>query len=88
MPGAGLEKANVYRATTEELPQRGYDPDKAKWHLKQAKMENLSVEFHAADTAFAGAVDAGQLMRESAKPAGINIDIKREPNDGYWADVW
>ena len=80
--------ANVYRATTEELPQREYDPDKAKWHLKQAKMENLSVTFHAADTAFAGAVDAGQLMRESAKPAGINIDIKREPNDGYWADVW
>jgi len=33
-------------------------------------------------------VDAGQLMRESAKPAGINIDIKREANDGYWADVW
>jgi len=80
--------ANVYRATSEELPQREYDPDKAKWHLKQAKMENLSVEFHAADTAFAGAVDAGALMRESAKPAGINIDIKREPNDGYWSDVW
>jgi len=80
--------ANVYRATTEELPQREYDPDKAKWHLKQAKMENLSVEFHAADTAFAGAVDAGALMRESAKPAGINIEIKREPNDGYWSDVW
>ena len=78
----------MYRATTEELPQRGYDPDKAKWHLKQAKMENLSVEFHAADTAFAGAVDAGALMRESGKPAGINIDVKREPNDGYWSDVW
>jgi peptide/nickel transport system substrate-binding protein len=80
--------ANVYRATEEELPQRKYDPDKAKWHLKQAGMENLSVEFHAADTAFAGAVDAGALMRESAKPAGINIDVKREPNDGYWSDVW
>jgi len=80
--------ANVYRATADELPQREYDPDKAKWHLKQAKMDKLSVEFHAADTAFAGAVDAGALMRESAKPAGINIDIKREPNDGYWSDVW
>ena len=80
--------ANIYRATTAELPQREYDPDKAKWHLKQAKMENLSVEFHAADTAFAGAVDAGTLMRESAKAAGINIDVKRQPNDGYWSDVW
>ncbi len=79
---------NVYRATTEELPQREYDPDKAKWHLKQAGMDSLSVEFHAADTAFSGSVDAGQLMRESAKPAGINIDVIRQPNDGYWSDVW
>ncbi|MCP4470033.1 MAG: ABC transporter substrate-binding protein [Gammaproteobacteria bacterium] len=80
--------ANVYRATTEELPQRGYDPDKAKWHLKQAGMDSLSVEFFAADTGFTGALDAGQLMRESAKPAGINIDVMRQPNDGYWSDVW
>jgi len=80
--------ANLYRASTAELPQREYDPDKAKWHLKQAGMDSLPVEFHAADTAFAGAVDAGQLMRESAKPAGINIDVIRQPNDGYWSDVW
>jgi len=80
--------ANIYRATTDELPQRAYDPEKAKWHLKQAGLDKLSVTFHAADTAFAGAVDAGTLMRESAKKAGINIDVKREPNDGYWSDVW
>lgn len=80
--------ANVYRATEEELPQREYDPDQAKWHLKQAGMDKLSVTFHAADTAFAGAVDAAALMRESAKPANIDIQVKREPNDGYWSDVW
>lgn len=28
--------ANIYRATPEELPQREYDPEKAKFHLKQA----------------------------------------------------
>lgn len=80
--------ANTFRATTEELPQREYDPEKAKWHVKQAGLDKLSVTFHAADTAFAGAVDAAALMRESAKPAGINIDVKRQPNDGYWSDVW
>jgi peptide/nickel transport system substrate-binding protein len=80
--------ANIYRATTDELPQREYDPEKAKWHLKQAGMDKLAVQFHAADTAFAGAVDAGQLMRETAKASGIDIEIKREPNDGYWSDVW
>ena len=80
--------ANIYRATTEELPQRIYDPDKAKYHLKQAGMENLSIKFHAAETAFSGAVNAGQLMQESARPAGINIEVVREPDDGYWSNVW
>jgi peptide/nickel transport system substrate-binding protein len=80
--------ANIYRATTDELPQRIYDPDKAKFHLKQAGMENLTIKFHAAETAFGGAVNAGQLMQESARPAGIDIEVVREPDDGYWSNVW
>ncbi len=80
--------ANVYRATNEELPQREYDVDKAKYHLKKAGYSKISLQFHAADTGFAGSVDAGQLMRESAAPAGIDIQVIREPNDGYWSDVW
>ncbi len=80
--------ANIYRATTEELPQRQYDPDKAKYHLKKAGHDKISIKFHAADTGFGGAVDAGQLMRESAAPAGIDIEVVREPNDGYWSNVW
>jgi peptide/nickel transport system substrate-binding protein len=83
-----LGPANQFRATTDEIPQRQYDPDKAKFHLKQAGMDSLSVELHAADTAFEGAVDAGQLYSESAKAAGIDIKIIREPNDGYWSSVW
>ena len=80
--------ANQFRATADEIPQREYDPDKAKWHLEQAGMSSLSVELHMADTAFEGAVDAGQLYAEKAKPAGIDIKIIREPNDGYWSNVW
>jgi peptide/nickel transport system substrate-binding protein len=80
--------ANIYRATPEELPQRVYDPDKAKYHLKQAGMENLKVEISMADTAFDGAVDAGQLYRETAKAAGIDLTVVREPDDGYWSNVW
>ncbi len=80
--------ANVYRATTDELPQRPYDPDKAKFHLKQAGMEGLKVSLSTSDTAFDGAVDAVQLYAESAKAAGIDITIVRESNDGYWSNVW
>ena len=80
--------ANIFRATTDEIPQRYYDVDKAKFHLKKAGMEKLTVPFHAAETGFGGALDAAQLMQESASKAGVKINIVREPDDGYWSDVW
>ncbi len=71
-----------------DLEQRVYDPDKAKHHLKKAGMDSLKVSLSAADTAFAGAVDTAILYKEHAAKAGIEIDVVREPNDGYWTDVW
>ena len=83
-----LGPANVYRATTDEIPQRQYDPDKAKFHLKKAGYDSIDLQFHASDTAYGGAVDSGQLYSESARPAGINLEVVREPEDGYWSNVW
>jgi peptide/nickel transport system substrate-binding protein len=71
-----------------ELEQRTYDPDKAKHHLKQAGMENLKVSLSTADSVYSGAVDLCVLYAEQAKAAGITIDVVREPNDGYYSDVW
>ncbi|MEM9426341.1 MAG: ABC transporter substrate-binding protein [Pseudomonadota bacterium] len=71
-----------------ELAQTTYDPDKAKFHLREAGLDNLTVELSAADAAFPGAVDAGTLFQNSATAAGITVDINRVPNDGYWSDVW
>ena len=51
-------------------------------------MEGLKVDLSAADAAFAGSVDAALLMAEHAKAAGIEINVIREPNDGYWDNVW
>ena len=70
------------------LPQRKFDPDKAKFHLKKAGLEGHTFKLHAADAAFGGAVDAAVLYKESAAKAGIQIDVVREPNDGYWSNVW
>ncbi|MEM7225392.1 MAG: ABC transporter substrate-binding protein [Pseudomonadota bacterium] len=81
-----ISTANRYHASN--LAQRNYDPDKAKFHLKKAGAEGLRVELSAADAAFAGAVDSAVLMREHAAAAGITIDVVREPNDGYWSNVW
>ncbi|MFQ5624623.1 MAG: ABC transporter substrate-binding protein [Paracoccaceae bacterium] len=46
--------ANRYRATTDGIPQRRYDPDKAKFHLGKAGLDSQSVKIHMAETAFAG----------------------------------
>src|SRR5262249_50460483 len=72
----------------DPTPKHSYDPEKAKYYLKQAGLSSLKVDLSAADAAFAGAVDAAQIMRETAAAAGIDINVVREPNDGYWDAVW
>ena len=76
------------RFFAKDLEQRTHDPDKAKHYLKLAGLDSLTVDLSVADAAFAGAVDAGALYSESAKAAGISLNIVREPNDGYWSNVW
>jgi peptide/nickel transport system substrate-binding protein len=71
-----------------DLAQTQYDPEKAKFHLKKAGLDSLQVSLSAADAAFPGAVDAAVLFKNSAKEAGIDLKVVREPNDGYWSDVW
>lgn len=72
----------------EDMEPKTYDPDKAKFHLKEAGMETLEVTLSAADAAFSGAVDAAVLMSEKAAAAGITITVDRVPNDGYWDNIW
>jgi peptide/nickel transport system substrate-binding protein len=81
-----IGRSNRYHA--DDLPQREYDIDKAKFHLKKSGLGSLKVDLSAADAAFAGAVDAAVLYREHAAKAGIEINVVREPNDGYWSNVW
>ena len=69
-------------------PRFAYDPDKAKFHLKKAGLSSLKVDLSVADAAFTGAVDAAVLYKETAAKAGIDINVVREPNDGYWDNVW
>jgi len=71
-----------------DLEQRTYDPDKAKFHLKEAGLDRLDVTLKAADAAFAGAVDAAVLFSETARESGIDMKLERVPNDGYWSNVW
>lgn len=72
----------------DDIPQRAYDPDQAKSLLKKAGAENLTVSLSTAESVFSGAVDMAVLYAEQAKKAGITVNVVREPNDGYYSDVW
>ena len=74
-----------YHAT---LDQRSYDPDKARFHLKRAGQEGLKVSLSTSDGAGAGNDDTAILFKEQAAKAGIEVDVVREPRDGYWSNVW
>jgi peptide/nickel transport system substrate-binding protein len=70
------------------LAQREYDPERAKFHLKQAGLSSLKVNLSAAEAAFTGALDTAVLFKEHAAKAGIEINVAREADDGYWSNVW
>jgi peptide/nickel transport system substrate-binding protein len=70
------------------LPQHAYDPDKAKFFLKKARRDSLPVQLQVSEAAFSGAVDTAALFQAAAADCGIVLDIKRQPVDGYWSNVW
>ncbi|MGB1109919.1 MAG: ABC transporter substrate-binding protein [Gammaproteobacteria bacterium] len=86
--GNDFHLAPVQPYFPKSIPQREYDPDKAKSLLKKAGAEGLEVSLSTADSVFSGAVDMCVLYAEQAKKAGIKINVVREPNDGYYSDVW
>jgi len=69
------------------IEQRKFDPEKAAALYKKSGHSG-SILLRTSDVAFPGAVDAAQLYQQSAAKAGIKIEIKREPGDGYWSEVW
>jgi len=77
----------TYALFPEGIEQRAYDPDKAAFHYKKSGHSG-PVLLRTSDVAFPGAVDAAVLYQESAGKAGIEIEVKREPGDGYWSNVW
>jgi peptide/nickel transport system substrate-binding protein len=74
-------------AYAADIPQWPYDPDKAKFHLEKSGYKD-PVVLDVADIAFSGATECAQVYQASAKKAGIDLQINRVPNDGYWDKVW
>ncbi len=71
-----------------ELPQRKHDPERAAFHFKKAGIAAPKILLQASDAAFNGAVDEGALFQASCGQCGIKVDLKKEPADGFWDNVW
>ncbi|RXT56008.1 hypothetical protein B6S44_07960 [Bosea sp. Tri-44] len=87
-PGNDHPLSSAYAFYDGTIPQRSYDPDKARFHLDKAGAANLRVQLHVSETPFTGATDAAVLFKGHAAKAGITIDVVKEPEDGYWSSVW
>jgi peptide/nickel transport system substrate-binding protein len=77
----------AYPLFDDQIPQRTFDPDRARFHFERSGHSG-PIDLRTSDVAFPGAVDAAELFRESAARAGIELNVIREPGDGYWSEVW
>jgi peptide/nickel transport system substrate-binding protein len=78
---------SAYPLFSDDIEQREFDPEKAAEFYKKSGHSG-SILLRTSEVAFPGAVDAAQLYQQSCAKAGIKIEIKREPGDGYWSEVW
>jgi peptide/nickel transport system substrate-binding protein len=85
--GNDMPVTAAYALFSDDIEQRKFDPDKAAFHFKKSGHDG-PVLLRTSDVAFPGAVDAAQLYQQSAAKAGITIEVKREPGDGYWSETW
>ena len=71
-----------------DVAQRSYDPDKARFYIKKAGMENQEIDIHASEVTGAGAIASCEVLQESARASGINLNLVKVPADAYWSSVW
>lgn len=68
------------------LPQRPFDPEKAKFHLKKSGITG-AVPIVASPAALYS-VEMALVLQQTAKGIGLDLDVKRMPADGYWSNHW
>jgi peptide/nickel transport system substrate-binding protein len=68
------------------LPQRPFDPEKAKFHFKKSGVSG-PVPVVASPAALYS-VEMALVMQQTAKSIGVDLDVKRMPADGYWSNHW
>lgn len=80
-----IPPANPYHAA--DLPQRAFDPDRARHHFRKAGLLGATIPL-VTSTAAEKSDDMGVLLQDAARKAGLTLDIRRVPPDGYWTNSW
>jgi peptide/nickel transport system substrate-binding protein len=70
-----------------DLPQRPYDPERARFLLKRAGLGRARLVVYASPAA-EGSVDMASLLQQSAAGVGLDLAVNRVPADGYWSNHW
>ncbi len=68
-----------------ELPQREFDPERAKDHFKKSGISGA--ELYVAPVA-PGIEETCLLAQANCAKIGFDLQIKKVPTDGYWGSVW
>ncbi|WP_165799642.1 ABC transporter substrate-binding protein [Sphingomonas oleivorans] len=69
------------------LPQRAFDPERARFHFRKAGLAGATVPIITSPAA-EKSEDMAVLMQAAAARAGITLDTRRVPADGYWSSSW
>lgn len=77
----------AYPLFSDDIEQRPFDLDRARFHYEKSGHDG-PILLRTAETAFPGAISAAELFQQTCARAGIPIELQREPDDGYWSQVW
>lgn len=75
-----------YQHYADDIPQRTRDLDKAKFLIRRAGAEGLTVKLDTS-TAAAGMVEAATVFADQVKGSGLTIEVVTGNKDSYWADT-
>jgi peptide/nickel transport system substrate-binding protein len=76
-----------HRYHLEGLPQRAFDPDKAKFHLQKAGLVGATMPIVVSPAA-EGSTEVAVLLQQAAQKIGLNLTVNRVPADGFWSNHW
>lgn len=67
------------------LEQREIDVDRARFHFQRAGISSATIEVAEITP---GITDTCLMIQADAKRAGLDLEVRRVPSDGYWDSIW